>query len=169
MREVAGSIPARPPYFFFLHPIFAPKSHRITLIPRVYSSAVEHRIADPAVAGSIPAAPYLFFFHSFLPHTPDRNYPNPSHTQCTSLWPNWTRRLTTNQKIGGSSPSRDMFFSLDRPRRLHKGHNGHRCQHTFYWGISSIGRVRALQARGTGIETLMLHFFYSEKLKKQKT
>ena len=24
-----------------------------------------------------------------------------------SLWPNWTRRLTTNQKIGGSSPSRD--------------------------------------------------------------
>ena len=25
-------------------------------------------------------------------------------------------------------------------------------------GISSIGRVRALQARGTGIETLMLHF-----------
>ncbi len=30
-------------------------------------------------------------------------------------------------------------------------------------GISSIGRVRALQARGTGIETLMLHldFFLS--------
>ena len=26
-----------------------------------------------------------------------------------SLWPNWTRRLTTNQKIGGSSPSRDIF------------------------------------------------------------
>ena len=26
------------------------------------------------------------------------------------------------------------------------------------WGISSIGRVRALQARGTGIETPMLHF-----------
>ena len=25
-----------------------------------------------------------------------------------SLWPNWIRRLTTNQKIGGSSPSRDM-------------------------------------------------------------
>ena len=78
-----------------------------------------------------------------------------------SLWPNWTRRLTTNQKIGGSSPSRDMFFSLDRSRRLHKGHNGHRCQHTFYWGISSIGRVRALQARGTGIETLMLHAIFS--------
>ena len=27
------------------------------------------------------------------------------------------------------------------------------------WGISSIGRVRALQARGTGIETPMLHSF----------
>ena len=84
-----------------------------------------------------------------------------NNTQDMSLWPNWTRRLTTNQKIGGSSPSRDMFFSLDHPRRLHKGHNGHRCQHTFYWGISSIGRVRALQARGTGIETLMLHAIFS--------
>ena len=30
-----------------------------------------------------------------------------------SLWPNWIRRLTTNQKIGGSSPSRDS--SLGRP------------------------------------------------------
>ena len=29
-----------------------------------------------------------------------------------SLWPNWIRRLTTNQKIGGSSPSRDNFFVL---------------------------------------------------------
>ena len=27
------------------------------------------------------------------------------------------------------------------------------------WGISSIGRVRALQARGTGIETRILHHF----------
>ena len=26
-----------------------------------------------------------------------------------SLWPNWIRRLTTNQKIGGSSPSRDII------------------------------------------------------------
>ena len=32
-----------------------------------------------------------------------------------------------------------------------------RCERTRCWGISSIGRVRALQARGTGIETLMLH------------
>ena len=28
--------------------------------------------------------------------------------------------------------------------------------------------MRALQARGTGIETLMLHFFFSEKYKKTK-
>ena len=27
------------------------------------------------------------------------------------------------------------------------------------WGISSIGRVRALQARGTGIETRILHLW----------
>ena len=26
------------------------------------------------------------------------------------LWPNWIRRLTTNQKIGGSSPSRNIFL-----------------------------------------------------------
>ena len=34
--------------------------------PWVYSSAVEHRIADPAVAGSIPAAPLIeiFFFRT---------------------------------------------------------------------------------------------------------
>ena len=28
----------------------------------------------------------------------------------TSQWPNWIRRLTTNQEIGGSSPSWDIFF-----------------------------------------------------------
>ena len=28
------------------------------MLVRVYSSAVEHGIADPAVAGSIPAAPF---------------------------------------------------------------------------------------------------------------
>ena len=33
----------------------------------MYSSAVEHRIADPAVAGSIPAAPLITtFWFSFL-------------------------------------------------------------------------------------------------------
>ena len=38
-----------------------------------------------------------------------------------SLWPNWTRRLTTNQKIGGSSPSRDNFLlCAPFPRRHFK-------------------------------------------------
>ena len=30
-----------------------------------------------------------------------------------------------------------------------------------FWGISSIGRVRALQARGTGIETPMLQLTFN--------
>ena len=33
--------------------------------------------------------------------------------QNMSLWPNWIRRLTTNQKIGGSSPSRDTFLVFE--------------------------------------------------------
>ena len=32
------------------------------------------------------------------------------------------------------------------------------------WGISSIGRVRALQARGTGIETRILHHFVTIRI-----
>ena len=39
-----------------------------------------------------------------------------------------------------------------RPRFVHRP-----------WGISSIGRVRALQARGTGIETRILHPFAHEQ------
>ena len=31
------------------------------------------------------------------------------------LWPNWIRRLTTNQKIGGSSPSRNTFLFFFQP------------------------------------------------------
>ena len=72
------------------------------------SSAVEHGIADPAVAGSIPAVPF------FLPLNVNinRNKNGTSNRKhvAQSLWPNWTRRLTTNQKIGGSSPSRDSFL-----------------------------------------------------------
>ena len=74
----------------------------------VLSSAVEHGIADPAVAGSIPAVPFFLHqnhsFNSSKNRTSDRNH------GVQSLWPNWTRRLTTNQKIGGSSPSRDSFL-----------------------------------------------------------
>ena len=39
-----------------------------------------------------------------------------------------------------------------------------------FWGISSIGRVRALQARGTGIETPMLQantFFFFQNFFRQ--
>ena len=35
--------------------------------------------------------------------------------QCTSQWPNWIRRLTTNQEIGGSSPSWDIFLFFHAP------------------------------------------------------
>ena len=40
-----------------------------------------------------------------------------------------------------------------------------------FWGISSIGRVRALQARGTGIETPMLQatfFFFAKKFRQRE-
>ena len=102
-----------------------------------------------------------------------------------SLWPNWIRRLTTNQKIGGSSPSRDIFYFLPAINQWkHALRVTGRSYHAWMpewskgadlrsagqfvrlgsnpspgsiWGISSIGRVRALQARGTGIETPMLH------------
>ena len=116
----------------------------------------------------------------------------PGATILPSLWPNWIRRLTTNQKIGGSSPSRDILFSfccgsaatttrldprtdpgrsacsvmviIGASQALDPGSiPGRRI--SAFWGISSIGRVRALQARGTGIETPMLHarpiFLYS--------
>ena len=42
-------------------------------------------------------------FESFDPGS------SPGRTFCMFLWPNWIRRLTTNQKIGGSSPSRNIF------------------------------------------------------------
>ena len=42
-------------------------------------------------------------FESFDPGS------SPGRTFYMFLWPNWIRRLTTNQKIGGSSPSRDTF------------------------------------------------------------
>ena len=105
-----------------------------------------------------------------------------------SLWPNWIRRLTTNQKIGGSSPSRDIFYFLPAINQWkHALRVTGRSYHAWMpewskgadlrsagqfvrlgsnpspgsiWGISSIGRVRALQARGTGIETPMLHFTF---------
>ena len=66
VREVAGSIPARPLCLFFhwfCADILKKKIWRFDFgIPTswVLSSAVEHGIADPAVAGSIPAAPFFW-------------------------------------------------------------------------------------------------------------
>ena len=51
--------PSPPPLFFF-----PPRRQLWSDRPWVYSSAVEHRIADPAVAGSIPAAPFPSNFFS---------------------------------------------------------------------------------------------------------
>jgi hypothetical protein len=50
----------------------------------------------------------------------------------------WIARLTSDQAVAGSSPARVAFGPVK-------------------WGISSIGRVRRLQRRGTGIETRILH------------
>ena len=53
----------------------------------------------------------------------------------------WIARLTSDQAVAGSSPARvDPLFVAPA-----------------LWGISSIGRVRRLQRRGTGIETRILH------------
>ena len=87
---------------------------RLVGASRVYSSAVEHRIADPAVAGSIPAAPLINTFWNFLPPGVSA-WGTAAGAVYVSLWPNWTRRLTTNQKIGGSSPSRDNFLPKKFP------------------------------------------------------
>ena len=101
------------------------------------SSAVEHRIADPAVAGSIPAVPFF---------DPKNRF--------------WSQQSRKSKSAG-------ILFSPCGPigqgvwlriRRL----GVQVPPGIVIWGISSIGRVCALQARGTGIETLMLHFFYSD-------
>ena len=69
----------------------------------------------------------------------------------------WIARLTSNQAVAGSSPARVGFLL-----RYERGALW-RCQGrlliTRVWGISSIGRVRRLQRRGTGIETRILHCF----------
>ena len=80
----------------------------------VHSSAVEHGIADPAVTGSIPVVPclILFFFCPGGELQANRYLYNDGCPSSVSLWPNWIRRLTTNQKIEGSSPFRDTFFQF---------------------------------------------------------
>ena len=59
--------------------------------------------SDSFNPGSSPGRTFLFWWSRmvmlFIVY--------PGATILPSLWPNWIRRLTTNQKIGGSSPSRD--------------------------------------------------------------
>ena len=55
-------------------------------------------------------------FESFDPGS------SPGRTFCMFLWPNWIRRLTTNQKIGGSSPSRDIVAALSLHGLMDKAH-----------------------------------------------
>ena len=78
---------------------------------RSYSVMVITKDSDSFNPGSSPGRTYSFAFRGLgfgkwvlcnaRPRLP-------------SLWPNWIRRLTTNQKIGGSSPSRDSFLFLFR-------------------------------------------------------
>ena len=66
--------------------------------------------------------------------------PEPCFSKQQGLVAQWIARKTSNLKVAGSSPARVAL--------LHKP-----------WGISSIGRVRRSQRRGTGIETRILHAF----------
>ena len=59
----------------------------------------------------------------------------------------------------GSIPGRRTIFALGL-RAPPQTPCGAASQNSSAWGISSIGRVRALQARGTGIETRILHLLY---------
>ena len=60
----------------------------------------------------------------------------PGATILPSLWPNWIRRLTTNQKIGGSSPSRDIFLFLGKGFAY-----THRYRNRLARRYSSVGRA----------------------------
>ena len=67
----------------------------------------------------------------------------------------------------------DVGFEPTPPKRLvpktsaldHSANQSYTCQQSFnlqIWGISSIGRVRRSQRRGSGIETRILHLFSHE-------
>ena len=66
-----------------------------------------------------PTRGVLFFFF------PQQNFSfskaGPRVSDQVSLWPNWIRRLTTNQKIGGSSPNRDTFLFSTRGTKSRRG------------------------------------------------
>ena len=55
------------------------------VIPQVFSSAVEHGIADPAIAGSIPAAPLNFLLPELVIHRVLRYIEGPTFQSCSFL------------------------------------------------------------------------------------
>ena len=97
----------------------------------------ENHTTRPLAQHETPVPPALYNFPGvFVARVSAVPSPGPfgcewQCTRCTtSLWPNWIRRLTTNQEIGGSSPSRDIFlwpacFFFLRPRKKTRGQKVH--------------------------------------------
>ena len=109
-RQVLGSIPSGGAPFFLL---FLPRSHaggQTTgwAVHRTDAMAQWQRVGFQIrrLGVRIPLASKSKLSLKFLL----AHAPQVGRAWAVSLWPNWTRRLTTNQKIGGSSPSRDIFL-----------------------------------------------------------
>ena len=93
--------------FFCNHGVFygcARREHPF----RSYSVMVITKDSESFDPGSSPGRTCSFF----PGNRADSRFRTWSAALFPSLWPNWIRRLTTNQKIGGSSPSRDIFYFL---------------------------------------------------------
>ena len=76
----------------------------------------------------------------------------------------WIERLSTSGASLALLPHRSGVAQRKRvglitQRSVDRNHPSLPFNIQTAWGISSIGRVRALQARGTGIETRILHHF----------
>ena len=71
------------------------------------------------VSSNLTGGSFLFFLARAHNNNGGKNGPSGcvKTIWVTSQWPNWIRRLTTNQEIGGSSPSWDIFL---QPRILHR-------------------------------------------------
>ncbi len=97
--------------FFCNHGVFygcARREHPF----RSYSVMVITKDSESFDPGSSPGRTCSFF----PGNRADSRFRTWSAALFPSLWPNWIRRLTTNQKIGGSSPSRDIFYFFSNPR-----------------------------------------------------
>ena len=66
------------------------------------------------VSSNLTGGSFLFFLARAHKNNGGKNGPSGcvKTIWVTSQWPNWIRRLTTNQEIGGSSPSWDIFLSV---------------------------------------------------------